>query len=1403
MRRVLSAAKAFLSGARPLATGPSRAISAAVVLAAAALVLLTPQLAAAQAAAPPVRSSIDENGVDVTSGMYRYSAQEVAIGQPGAGGLTYQRDFVGDGWRDNLTGTIQREGYSDEGGWNETGYYIVSFGATSERFQLTGGVFVQAEGSQSTLTFDSGTQKYTYNNSGVVMVFDRSLNSHSLIHGVATSYYGNEGRITSITYPTGEAVTFHYKIGVLSDGATPAHRLQSVTNNLGYHVKFTYARNTAPTTGPEQLDWFRITSVTGINGAVDYCDPSADSCTYSVTWPTATYAVPSSGVQEVTDTLSRTTKYYTAPTTQLTPNTILTGIRRPTSPSANSLTVAYDSLDRVSSVSNGIGTWTYGYSDSAGVFTTTKTDPLSKVWTYKSESETGLLLSEKDPLNRETLYAYDDKGRLTKVTRPEGDSDEYTYDARGNVTEVRRKAKPGSGLTDIVTTASYPSTCSNAITCNKPASTTNANGKTTDYTYDSTHGGVLTVTAPPPAVSGTRPQTRYSYTALYAWYKNSSGTIVQGPSSVYKLTGTSACATGSSCAAAANELKTTITYGAVSTANNLLPTSVATGSGNGALTATTAYSYNNVGDVIAVDGPLSGSADTVSYRYDAGRQRIGVTAPDPDGATVALKHRASRTTYNADGQPTLVEQGTVNSTSDGDWALFSTLTKQAFTYDSVGRTTKATVESGATTYAVTQLSYDNANRIDCVAVRMNSFTSLPAACTHSTAGANGPDAISKNSYDAAGQLIKVTTGYGTAAQRDEASASYSANGLQTTLADAKGNLTTFQYDGFNRPWKVFYPHPTTPTTSSATDYEQYTYDASGRLSQERRRNGETFAVTYDDLNRPTTVDVPTGMLDVSYTYDNFGRMLTQADSSQTLTSTYDILGRRLSETGPLGTVAYEYDLAGQRTKLTWPDSYYVTYEYDNAGNLNKIKQNGSGTATANIATYSYNNRGMRHAISRANGFGTSFTYDAVSRLTSLVQNSPVNADDVTYTLTWNPAFQVKTRTGSNSSYALSGLSAVDRPYTANGLNQMTESGALDLTYDAAGNLTSDGVNTYSYDQANRLTGMPSVVSLSYDPAGRLYQVAGTATTKFLYDGVDLIAEYDSAGENVLRKYVHGPDWDEPLVWLEGSGTSDRRWLITDQIGSIVAVTDSTGAAINVNKYDEYGVPASGNSGRFQYTGQSWLADLGLYNYKARAYSSNIGRFLQGDPIGYSDGTNLYEYVFSDPVNNKDPLGLAGCPNTTVASFGPGDDGDVEPVDVCGANPPPYACDEDWFCSNSIPDGYVIKVGGVRGQKGSDTDNMCSEARDICVANSKQTKNGALGGRIYDSCWKGADVCRSTFRAPGCTSPSTRACVYVFRDGTMVIYDKKGDFMLLVPGKAPEWRPQFPGERRVVPLRPGL
>ncbi|MGV6801875.1 MAG: hypothetical protein ACWA5L_08140 [bacterium] len=85
------------------------------------------------------------------------------------------------------------------------------------------------------------------------------------------------------------------------------------------------------------------------------------------------------------------------------------------------------------------------------------------------------------------------------------------------------------------------------------------------------------------------------------------------------------------------------------------------------------------------------------------------------------------------------------------------------------------------------------------------------------------------------------------------------------------------------------------------------------------------------------------------------------------------------------------------------------------------------------------------------------------------------------------------------------------------------------------------------------------ITIEYDPVGRMNRLSDHQTqtlveTKFLYDGGRVIAEYDGVGD-VTRRYVYGVGLDEVLVWYEGDGIADRNHLMSDNLGTIIAVVD--------------------------------------------------------------------------------------------------------------------------------------------------------------------------------------------------------------------------------------------------------
>lgn len=126
----------------------------------------------------------------------------------------------------------------------------------------------------------------------------------------------------------------------------------------------------------------------------------------------------------------------------------------------------------------------------------------------------------------------------------------------------------------------------------------------------------------------------------------------------------------------------------------------------------------------------------------------------------------------------------------------------------------------------------------------------------------------------------------------------------------------------------------------------------------------------------------------------------------------------------------------------------------------------------------------------------------------------------------------------------------------------------------------------------------------------------------------LIAEYDGSNA-MLRRYVFGPGADEPIVWYEGSGTTDRRFLHQDERGTVVAVTNSSGTTLSVNTYDEYGKPGSSNTGRFQYTGQSYLPELASITTKRACTppaSADSCRPIRSDTATVSTGMGMFTQI---------------------------------------------------------------------------------------------------------------------------------------------------------------------------------
>ncbi|MBU2429173.1 MAG: hypothetical protein KKH99_00635, partial [Proteobacteria bacterium] len=502
-----------------------------------------------------------------------------------------------------------------------------------------------------------------------------------------------------------------------------------------------------------------------------------------------------------------------------------------------------------------------------------------------------------------------------------------------------------------------------------------------------------------------------------------------------------------------------------------------------------------------------------------------------------------------------------------------------------------------------------------------------------------------------------------------------------------GKQTHLQYDTLGR--KIAMQDPDMGDWS-------YTYDDNGNLLTQTDAKLKITQFTYDELDRPLKKEIlnpgPTGDEPVFYEYDNpnipngIGRLytVTKADT-QTVYATYDVMGRDREITKIIGDQSYttskEYDLSGKMTKLTYPDGYFVTYQYHPGTGL---LHNTIGSDNTTQAWFEdYEPTGKIGAIDYGNGAFTTYTYDeATTRLTSIkafdadavklmdknytyskagdITQIQDDYNNVTHQYTYDALHRLESEQSSNQGGFVAGesVSVMDYQYQQkesdpyHGVSSITHNGQeITYQYDANGNMiTSPDIQDLNY--TNRLItynsdNMPVQIIKGGTTVNFTYDGHGTRIAKTVNNGSTTyyIGSHYEIRNGIATKYLFAGNLRIAMI-----KNNAAVYFHKDHLGSSTVLTDDTGTITNNQQttYMPYG-SISGSSDitdtSYKFTDQEYDGETGLYNYNARLYDPVIGMFISADtivPDPLNPQTfNRYSYCYNNPLMYVDPSGHWG------------------------------------------------------------------------------------------------------------------------------------------------------------------
>ncbi len=511
---------------------------------------------------------------------------------------------------------------------------------------------------------------------------------------------------------------------------------------------------------------------------------------------------------------------------------------------------------------------------------------------------------------------------------------------------------------------------------------------------------------------------------------------------------------------------------------------------------------------------------------------------------------------------------------------------------------------------------------------------------------------------------------------------YDANYVRVaTMADGTGT-TTYGYHTVTTPAALGATQLASVDGPLTNDTITYEYDELGRVTT-RAIDGSANTVTwaFDALGRTTSEVNLLGTF--TYAYDGPTGRVATVTYPNNQTSTYGYFGnstdRRLQTIHhkyPNGTTLskfdYTYDVGGNI--LTWRqqadnDAVLWSYGYDPADQLASAINASTDPTPAVLKRYAYAyDRAGNRTVEQIDDVPMGATYDNMNRLVSQQPSGALRLEGTvskpaTVTVGGKP-FDVS---GANRFTGSIPIVSGTTPFTvtAKDASGNTASQAFEVdsagaaktfTFDANGNMTSDGIRTFRWDAANRLIeidhGAVILSTFAYRGDGmQATKVASGVTTQHVLDASTVVE--DRGTPDGIARYFFGFGIDHLVAATSGTAT---RYYVSDHLLSTRHVTDATGAETNVTSYDAWGKSSGNAAGRF--TGRDWDNDVGAYYYRARFYEPSLALFLSEDPLfkGSPSASKAYAYTDNSPVGHIDPSGLrtaVACGTRFISAVGGG------------------------------------------------------------------------------------------------------------------------------------------------------